>query len=158
MLAIPSRELDALQKLAECGVQYLLIGGYALRYHGVDRNTDDVDLAVGRSTENARRLHAAITNMLGHEPDFHWSVLTQPKKHINFVVGEPNIDILTTLPGIEFDRAFADRVIAVQDGVEIPVIAKCDLITLKQAIAVRDPGRRERELRDVELLENEGAV
>jgi hypothetical protein len=53
--AFPHASWTHCENCAECGVQSLLIGGYAVRYYGVDRNTDDVDLAVGRSSENALR-------------------------------------------------------------------------------------------------------
>jgi hypothetical protein len=86
-------------------------------------------------------------------PDFESVILTEPRKHINFAAGEANLDILTTAPGLDFDRAYAALVVARQDGVEIPVIAKPDLIAVKKEVAARDPQRRERELREVESLE-----
>ena len=152
MLSIPLRELDALRKLRDSGVQYLIVGGHAVRHYGVERTTEDLDVFVSRAPENALRLYAAIVNILGRLPDFDWAVLAEPNKHINFGSGEPNLDVLTAMPGLEFNRAYADRTMAVQDGLSIPVLAKADLIATKKEVASRDARRRERELKDIELL------
>lgn len=42
------------------GVEYLLVGGYALAHHGRPRFTGDLDLSVGRTPDNARRVLVAL--------------------------------------------------------------------------------------------------
>jgi hypothetical protein len=140
--------------LAESSVRFLLIGGHAVRHYAGERTTNDVDVFVDRTQENARRLWAAIVNILGHEPDFDWQILAEPKKHIDFAPGEPDLDILTTLPELEFETAFGNRLMVTQAGLAVPVIGKLDLIAVKRTIAQRDPKRRQRELSDIELLES----
>jgi predicted nucleotidyltransferase len=154
VLTIPEREWLALRKLAESSVRFLLIGGHAVRHYAGERATDDVDLFVDRTPSNAYRLWAAIVNILGRVPEFDWQVLAEPKKHIDFAQEEPSLGILTTLPDLEFESAFGNRAMVSQDGLEVPVIGKLDLIAVKKRIAERDPQRREGELRDVELLES----
>jgi hypothetical protein len=152
MLTIPQREFRALRELAAFSVEYLLVGGHAVRHYGVDRSTKDVDLFVGRSPDNAFRLHAAIVNIIGHLPDFEPEALTEPKKHVRFANDGLDLDILTTMPGLEFETAFAAREVVSLDGTPIFVISRPDLLVSKRAVAEQDPQRRARELRDVEML------
>lgn len=152
-LLIPQRELRALRELAACDVEYLLVGGYAVRHYGIDREANDVDVFVSTTPENAARLYAAIVNIIGHFPDFEAERLSEPRKHISFKDDGLLLDILTTLPGIDFGEAFQAREVAAQDGTCVLVISKQYLLVSKRAAADKDPTRRERELRDVAMLE-----
>ena len=66
-----------------------------------------------------------------------------------FQIGLPpcRVDFLTSIPGLEFDSAYAARKVADIDGLAIPLIALSDLITAKRASG------REQDLRDVAGLE-----
>jgi hypothetical protein len=155
-LQIPTRELLALRRLGESGVKYLLTGGQALRFHGVDRPTRDVDVVVSTDPENAAKLYVAIERIIGHRPDFAVEELTKPKKQVSFRADGLELDVLTTLPGIEFEDAFAAREVAVQAETRIEVISKGDLVRSKRHLAVDDPNpeRRRREENDVAALES----
>jgi hypothetical protein len=58
---LPPDFKDFLRSLGESGVEYLLVGGYAVGYHGYVRATADLDVWVARSPENARRVVEALT-------------------------------------------------------------------------------------------------
>jgi len=154
-LEIPQRELAALRKLGEGGVEYLLVGGQAMRYHGIDRPTADVDVVTSTDPENAARLYVAISHIIGHLPDFEAELLSKPKKEIRFQDDGLSLDILTTLPGMEFAEAFADRNLATQNGTQLFVISKPHLLRTKRTVAETDPSstRRQKEQVDVSLLE-----
>lgn len=67
-LGIPEEELDALRALNRNEVEYLLIGGYAMRFFGRRRRTKDVDVLTNNSIENTRKLFDAVREILGYTP------------------------------------------------------------------------------------------
>ena len=82
-LRIPDKELQAIKALNRHGVEYLLIGGYAMRFYGADRTPEDIDLFAKNSRENACRLYAAISEIVGHHPIFTERDLEEPGKRIS---------------------------------------------------------------------------
>jgi hypothetical protein len=52
-----------IEKLEKHGAEYVLIGGYALAYNGLVRQTGDVDILVKNSPENNRRWIAALCEL-----------------------------------------------------------------------------------------------
>ena len=99
--------IDLLRALNEEHAEYLLVGGYAFAMHGRVRATKDADLFVGTDPENAVRVWRA-----------------RP----------PNqIDVITEIDGIHFDRAWQNRVEASYGGVKVWYISRNDLIINKEA-------------------------
>lgn len=73
MGAPPDPLLRLMQRLHEEGVQYILVGGQAVRLNGFLRNTEDVDLLLPPSTENGRRVMRALDFLLSsRELDASW--------------------------------------------------------------------------------------
>lgn len=113
--------------LNAAGVEYLLVGGYAVAIHGYPRFTGDMDLWVRPTTENARRLMAVLDQFgfggLGvSEADF-----TTPGRIVQ--MGEPpfRIDLLTQIDGVEFEACAARAVMLEVAGLSLPVIGLEDL-------------------------------
>ncbi len=52
--------VDLLTALRDEGVEFVVVGAHALAAHGYVRATGDIDIFVRASTENARRVHAAL--------------------------------------------------------------------------------------------------
>jgi predicted nucleotidyltransferase len=128
------------------GVEYLIVGGYAVSFHGYPRTTADLDLWVSTAPANAARLSSALL-AFGFPSAAVQSVdLTQPDRVIR--MGNPplRIEILTGVSGLRFDAAYARRVQAVIDGAPVNVIALEDLKTNKRAAG------RPRDLNDLEKL------
>lgn len=96
--------------LNEHEVEYLVVGAFALAFHGLPRLTIDVDFWVNPTLENAERLTAALAEFgfpstLDQIPEF-----SQPNKI--WQIGTPpfRIDVLTSIDGVEFEDAWRDRV------------------------------------------------
>src|SRR6476620_9340127 len=49
--------------LAEAGVEYALIGGYAIAAHGFNRFSEDIDILVNPSRENTARWISALSKL-----------------------------------------------------------------------------------------------
>lgn len=146
MLSLNPHFRDLFECLNSAGVKYLVLGGYAVNYHGHHRNTKDVDVWIAVEAENAERVSKALQR-------FGFAAASVPpqkflsKGHI-FVFGrEPfRVDILTDPSGVEFEDCYARRVETTLDGVRLPFIALDDLKVNKRASA------RPKDLADLEEL------
>ena len=65
-ILLPSDFKEFLQLLNEHQVEYLLIGGYAVGYHGYPRTTGDMDVWVAMHEQNAHRIVAALAALHPH--------------------------------------------------------------------------------------------
>ncbi len=141
--------LDFLRALNRHRVRYLLIGGYAVAFHGYPRATKDLDLWIEASPENAARVLAAIRVFFGEtlgleEGDF----LSPGVIQLGYA---PNRIDLVLLPKARptFTEAYARaQEIQVKD-IPVRVIGLEDLLALKRAFG------RAQDRADVEALEEE---
>jgi hypothetical protein len=121
---------DILAAFAEHAVEYLVVGGYAVGFHGQPRFTKDLDLWVRPSAENLARVRSALVAFGAPES------LLQQLDAASFDevlwMGAPpvRIDIVKGVPGGDFDAAFASRLTADWDGVSVHVVSRSDLIAL----------------------------
>jgi len=88
------------------GVEYIIIGAYAVGHHGFVRGTADLDILVSAAPENARRLAAALKDFAGLTMD-----PSAVKENTLITLGqEPNsVDILTTAKGMSWESAWSER-------------------------------------------------
>ena len=153
MLDIPDDELRALDALNRKHVEYLLIGGYAMRFYGADRDACDVDLLTSSSRDNAANLYGAVQELIGHPPAFDTKDLEEPRKRIRLWRSGYELEVLTSVEGLDFAIAYRDRTQATERGVTIPVVSRRDLLFIKKAAAQHEK-RRAKELRDIAFLES----
>jgi predicted nucleotidyltransferase len=124
---------DMLSCLNDEGVDFIIVGAYALAAHGLPRATGDMDVWLRNSPDNARKvLHAlakfgAPTSGLSEE-DF-----TAPDFVVQIGVEPCRIDFLTGIDGVDFDEAANDKLKVDVGGVEIFVLSKRNLLKNKLA-------------------------
>ena len=135
------------QFLNESKVQYLIVGGYAVAFHGQPRYTKDIDVWVEISQENAARIVEAIALFGLSSPDLQPPDFLAPDRIIQIGYEPSRIDLLTTIPGVDFAECYPVRVTAEVDGVKVDFI---DLNNLKKN--KRASGRHQ-DLADIEKLE-----
>lgn len=81
-------------------VKYIMIGGFAVRVHGYDRGTDDLDIWIENSLENRKRLRKSFSNL--NYGDFEeFETIEFVPGWTSFYIGGINIDILTDMKGLE---------------------------------------------------------
>jgi len=126
---------DFLHALVAEGVRFLVAGAQALSLHGAPRATGDLDVWVERSPTNADRLWRALeafgapVEALGiGKSDF-----TTPEQVVQIGVRPRRIDILTDLTGVEFEKAWDDRIVVAMDNLEVPFIDRSTLVRNKRA-------------------------
>ena len=143
---------DLLGAFAEEGVEYLLVGGYAVSFHGEPRATKDMDLWISGASENVERVARALIRF-GAPPHILAALRSQgPDEFIFFGRPPVRVDLLRSIPGIGFDEAWAGRVSATWDDVPVTVIGRDDLIVAKRAAG------RPRDLEDADMLERAGGA
>jgi hypothetical protein len=130
-------------------VEFLLVGGYALAFHGAPRFTEDIDLMVLVSPENADKLHAVLSDFGFGEAGITRDDFLEPGQVIQLGRAPHRIDILTGISGITWQEAWASRTRVNLDGLEIQVIGKTELIRNKQATG------RPQDIADVARLRQE---
>ncbi|MEO5917622.1 MAG: nucleotidyl transferase AbiEii/AbiGii toxin family protein [Luteolibacter sp.] len=114
-------------------VEFLLVGGYALAFHGAPRFTEDIDLMVLVSPENADKLHAVLADFGFGEAGITREDFLDIDQVIQLGRAPNRIDILTGISGVTWQAAWASRTQVDLDGLEIQVIGKTELIQNKQA-------------------------
>ncbi|NPU84953.1 MAG: hypothetical protein HPY65_10740 [Syntrophaceae bacterium] len=130
---------------AHC-VEYLIVGGYALAFHGVPRFTGDLDLLVKAESANARRILAALEafgfGSLGlSESDFE-----HPERTVQLGIPPVRIDLITSLTGVSWDEAWAGRVSGRYGDIPVAFIGREQFVVNKRATG------RVRDLADIEGL------
>src|SRR5574342_548810 len=98
-------------------VRYLVVGGYAVALHGYPRYTKDMDVWVEMTTENALRIVKALDQFGFGSLDLKESDFTEPDQIIQLGYPPRRIDILTTLPGVEFSECFPSHIVVNVEGV-----------------------------------------
>jgi predicted nucleotidyltransferase len=124
---------DMLSALSDEGVEFLLVGAFALAAHGVPRATGDIDIWVRATEDNARRVWRALAQFGAPTHDLTTADLATPDIVFQIGVAPRRIDILTAIDGVTFDEAWRRRVTIELDGVVVPVIGREDLIRNKRA-------------------------
>lgn len=138
---------DMLFEFNAAGVEYLIVGGYAVAQHGYPRATGDMDFWVRRSPENAARVLQALAAFGAPGELVTLDDLLDPETVAQIGVEPSRIDILTAIDGVEFDEAYPERAMARLDDVDIPFVGLRHLIANKRATG------REEDLVDAARLE-----
>ncbi len=124
---------ELLQALHECKVQYLVAGGYAVIHHSQPRYTKDIDIWLKPSQENAGKLMEAFFKFgLGLFEDITEEDFARPGTQFSIGVAPCEIDFLTTIPGIDFESAWDNKVVSVEQDFPIYYLSKMDLIAAKE--------------------------
>lgn len=124
---------DMLSEFSAAGVEYLIVGGYAVAHHGYVRATGDLDFWVRRTPENAQRVLRALEAFGAPGGLVTSDDLLNPDMVAQIGVEPNRIDILSDIDGVEFDDAYPSRVVARVDDVDIPFVGLQHLLQNKRA-------------------------
>ena len=140
---------DLLHEFNACGVEYLVVGAHALAAHGHVRATNDLDVWVRPTPENAQRVLDALNSFGAPLQDLTVVDLSNPG--VIFQIGVPpvRIDVLTAIDGVEFADAWPERLLTRFGDKPVAVLSREHLIQNKRASG------RTQDLADVERLEEE---
>jgi hypothetical protein len=143
---LPDDFREFLRLLTEADVEYLLIGGYAVGYHGYPRTTADMDIWVAMSPDNAARLVDVFKRFGMQDPELTPSVFQERGKIIRMGVPPMRIEVLTEIDGVVFAECNAARITTEIDGQIVHLISREHLRINKRASG------RHKDLDDLEHL------
>lgn len=126
--------------------KYLIVGGYAVGFHGMPRWTKDMDFWVEPSRENADRVISALQEFFGEDFGLTVGDLTSDDTVLQFGVPPVRIDIVTSIAGVQFDECWSDRAQA-RYGAQA-----ANYISLPHLIRAKEAAGREQDLLDAKGL------
>ncbi len=158
--------------LNEKGVEYLLVGGYAVRYYGHLRQTRDLDLWIpDDDPDNTAKIGEVFREIYGEIPEEIITALSQPNRIIEIIlppvridIKDPiigqrpailasfagsesvNIEFLNIQSGVNFHEAYSSRMMGVLDGVQVSIASFEHIKAIKQA------GGRPKDIQDLDHL------
>jgi hypothetical protein len=130
-------------------VEYMIVGGYALAFHGVPRFTGDLDILVKPEPANAQRILEALEEFGFTSVGLTTADFERPDQVVQLGVPPVRVDIITSLTGVSWDEALAGRSAGTYGDTPVYYIGREQFIANKRATG------RKRDLADLEALGEE---
>jgi hypothetical protein len=127
-------------------VEFLVVGAYALAFHGVPRFTGDIDVFIRPTTENAARLVAALTDFGFPAEQLRPEQLVEPSRILQMGVEPVQIHVMSDISGVTWDEAWAGRETGPCGTRDLPFIGRREFLRNKRASG------RLKDLADIEAL------
>jgi len=118
--------LDLLRALVDAGVEFVIVGAYALSFHGAPRASGDIDIFVRPSPDNAARIWRALLAFGAPVSAAGVAQTDFEKPDLVYQIGLPprRIDVLTSISGVTFDEAWSSREPATVEGRTVHFIGR----------------------------------
>jgi hypothetical protein len=118
-------------------VKYIMVGGFATRFHGFNRNTDDLDIWLYDTIENRRNLRQAFKELKYGDFQSLETMEFVPGWTSFYIDNQIQLDIMTSMKGVE-DVTFLECLeiasIADLEGIKVPFLHINHLIENKKAV------------------------
>ena len=137
---------DFLKLLNSHGVEYLIVGGYAVGLHGYPRATGDMDIWIAVDASSARKTATVLREFGMPEELITEELFLEKDKVVRMGVPPVRIEIITGASGVDFSECYSRREVVEIDGIQVNFICLEDLKANKKAAA------RHRDLEDLEHL------
>jgi len=134
--------------LNSIGVEYIVVGGYALAAHGHPRYTGDLDIWVRPSQDNIAKLLQALSAFGFGSLGLCAADFLAPEAVIQLGYPPQRIDLLTAIDGVTFDECYPKRVPMQVGGLSLPII---DLVNFR---ANKRASGRAKDIADLESLDS----
>ncbi len=106
-IQLPYDFIEFLKLLNAHGVEYLVVGGHAVAYHGYPRPTGDIDFWVAIKPENAARLVRVFKDFGFNHPNLAPELFLKERQVIRIGVPPVRVEVLTTVSGLTFEECYA---------------------------------------------------
>jgi len=127
-------------------VSYLVIGGYAVAFHGYPRATGDMYIWIAFNPENAKNVVNVLKEFGFNDPAMSEETFLKENQVIRMGVPPLRIELLTTISGVDFKSCYADRLAEDIGGIKI------NFISLKHLKQNKKASGRHIDLNDLENL------
>ena len=141
---------ELLTLLEDNKVEYVIVGGYAMAYHGYPRFTKDIDIFYRNTPENIIKIRKALIEFGFNDNDLPESIFSESGNIIQFGVVPLRVDIINEIDGFNFDDVYKNSVRGKYGEIEVNFIGRIELIKNKMASG------RDQDLLDAKKLEKNG--
>jgi hypothetical protein len=138
---------DMLRCLNARGVEHLVVGSFALAFHGRPRTTGSMDLYVRPSPENAARIIDALRDFGFALPEISADDFSRPDRIVQLGHPPVRLDLITSITGVDWEVAWNGRMAGEPAGVPVHFLGLRDCIANKRAVG------RAKDLADIDGLE-----
>jgi hypothetical protein len=145
-IRLPQDFKEFLRLLNAHEVEYLLIGGYAVGYHGYPRPTGDMDVWVAIAPVNAEKVVVVLREFGFSAPELTPELFLRESSIVRMGVTPFRLEVTTSIDGVEFVECYADKITDEIDGVMVNLINLAHLKINKKASG------RLKDLNDLEHL------
>ena len=122
MIQLPTEFKEFLRSFIDHDVEYLLIGGYAVGYHGYPRATADIDVWVACKESNADRIVEALKTFGFDVPELTPALFLEEHRIVRMGRAPLRIEISMSIDGVEFEACYRERIVDTIEGLEISII------------------------------------
>jgi hypothetical protein len=127
--------------------EFIVVGGYAVGFHGYVRFTGDLDIWVNPTAENAQKLLKALNEFgFGSLSNINLEDFNKPDSVVQLGYPPFRIDLMTSVSGLTFQDCFTKTNNTIVDGIDVPFL---DLESLK---INKKSTNRKKDLGDLENL------
>lgn len=137
---------EFIASLTARGVEFLVVGAYALAFHGAPRFTGDLDVLVRPTLDNAARLLTALESFGFSVEELTPEVVVERRRMLKMGTPPVQIHVMSTISGVEWDEAWADRIQGPLGRHAIYFIGRDTFLRNKRAAA------RPKDLADIDAL------
>ena len=127
-------------------VEYIVVGAFALAYHGVPRYTGDLDILINAVPDNAKKIIQALKAFGFGSLKLDPSDFTKRDQVVQLGYPPVRIDIITSITGVSWEEADAGKSVHVIDDIGIFFLGRKELVKNK-----KETGRK-KDLADLEAL------
>ncbi len=147
MMEIQQDFRDLLELFNSNKVEYIIVGGYALAFHGAPRYTGDIDIYVKPDTGNAEQIMTTLDGFGFGSVGLAAADFEKPGQVIQLGVPPVRIDIITSIGGVSWEEALAGRVAGRYGDIKVHYIGRKQFIKNKRTVG------RKKDLADIEALD-----
>jgi predicted nucleotidyltransferase len=136
------------QLLNENNVEYVIVGGYAVAFHGFVRATKDIDVLFHNTPANIKKLMAALTGFGIPESGMDLNTFSEQGRIVRMGTPPLMIELINAVGGVSFETIWQNKVVGNYGDVKVFFISRGDLLTTKKSAG------RPQDIRDLKELEN----
>ncbi|MGH8558904.1 MAG: hypothetical protein ACRESZ_15915 [Methylococcales bacterium] len=124
---------ELLRLLEEHSVSYMIVGGYAVAYHGYPRFTKDLDVFFDSSNDNIGRLREALLAFAFSEESLPYEAFATKGNVLTFGVAPTRVDLINDIDGLTYDEAKPNIIRGTYGRVQVTFIGIDDLLKNKRS-------------------------
>jgi hypothetical protein len=138
---------EFIESLTAHGVDFVVVGAYALAFHGAPRFTGDLDILVRPTLDNATRLLAALEAFGFPVPDLSPQAIVDRRRMLEMGVPPVQVHVMSAISGVDWDEAWSGRVEGPLGRHRVPFLGREAFLRNKRAAG------RPKDLADIDALE-----